>query len=603
MHEITVEAASTNRKPVTRSRYTPNPSGLSPAGLSRPIAEALRAADSIEATCTVFARTASDQIPHERLLIFECPADGPLTTVFDSKPGPLPGLAIDLAASSFRRGSSAARRLPETDDRASHEGTSLAIPAVLGRGPAMAVVFVSTPGGRGVRSRATALVEEFAPYLSQAVLADRLAASGRRQSVLLKVAGLLAGAEHLDDAFEQLADEIQSLVPFDRLVVEVVDPAAETFMIGYVSGIYIAGQEPGESFPLEGSPCARIVASRKGQILDGSRVNGHPTVAAEVASGVRSSMVVPLIFKNAVIGVLRFGARRENAYSPADLPSAEQVAATIASTVANADLYRQSARFAEERELRARLDSENRELIRIDQLKRRFFSLVSHELKTPLTTMVAFADVLAQNRDHNLTPRQLTQVQLMQRSGRRLNMLVEDLFDLARIETGGFRLMRRECDVKRLIEDQIAGFDPILALKKQTLNARIPDQEVWMDADPDRISQIVANLLSNASKYSPDGSAVELELRVDGDRLHVVVEDHGHGISAIDQRNLFTAFFRADTEETRSTPGTGLGLYITKTLVELHGGQITLESEVGRGTRISLFVRGVLTRGRSSSPA
>jgi signal transduction histidine kinase len=92
------------------------------------------------------------------------------------------------------------------------------------------------------------------------------------------------------------------------------------------------------------------------------------------------------------------------------------------------------------RKVKARLDAENRELLRVDQVKRRFFSLTSHELKTPLTTMVAFADVLAANRKGNLTPRQLQHLQVMQRNGRRLNVLVEDLFDLARIETGGFKL-------------------------------------------------------------------------------------------------------------------------------------------------------------------
>ncbi|MBM3960025.1 MAG: HAMP domain-containing histidine kinase [SAR202 cluster bacterium] len=126
-------------------------------------------------------------------------------------------------------------------------------------------------------------------------------------------------------------------------------------------------------------------------------------------------------------------------------------------------------------------------------------------MKTPLTTMLAPADVLAQNRESNLTPSQLTRLQAMQRRGRRLNRLVENRFDHARIETGGFRLDRREHEVKRLIDDQIAGFNPIIALKNQTLAARMREPEVWMDADPDRPSRIIANPLSNASKYSPGG--------------------------------------------------------------------------------------------------
>ena len=119
----------------------------------------------------------------------------------------------------------------------------------------------------------------------------------------------------------------------------------------------------------------------------------------------------------------------------------------------------------------------------------------------------------------------------------------------------------------------------------------------------DRLSQVISNVLTNASKYSPDDSTIALEVHTHDNRLSVQVRDFGIGISEEDQRKLFTPFFRADNEETRAAPGTGLGLVIAKSIVEMHGGQMSLESEWGAGTTIRFSVPRLLRRAPGPEPA
>ena len=220
---------------------------------------------------------------------------------------------------------------------------------------------------------------------------------------------------------------------------------------------------------------------------------------------------------------------------------------------------------------------------------------MSHELKTPLTSIVAFTDILLHNRTGQLSPRDLSQLLVMQRNGRRLGALIDDLLDLGRLEGGTFNLSLSDFDACAAVDEVVPSFIPILEPRGQTSVAAVPRRrQLWVHADRDRLAQVLSNLLSNASKYSPDGARLELSLRGRLDRLCLTVRDHGVGISAADRDKLFTLFFRADTETTRAVSGTGLGLYITRQIVELHGGEIRVRSKPGVGTTVTCSVPGLL---------
>lgn len=243
-----------------------------------------------------------------------------------------------------------------------------------------------------------------------------------------------------------------------------------------------------------------------------------------------------------------------------------------------------------ERDLRQRVDEQNHQLTEANEAKIRFLSVVSHELKTPLTGIVAFADILKLNRAGNLTEKQVEQLAIIQRNGRRLDSLVNDLLDLSRIDRGNFELNRQRFDVTGMLSESLVSLEGLLSAKGQELTATIPDKALEICGDRERLSQVVANLMSNASKYSPEKSRISLNAYQGGDRLYVAVRDQGIGISAEDQPRLFSEFFRVQSAQTRDIPGTGLGLAIVKSLVERHGGSITVESSPGSGSTFTFWV-------------
>lgn len=226
--------------------------------------------------------------------------------------------------------------------------------------------------------------------------------------------------------------------------------------------------------------------------------------------------------------------------------------------------------------------------------KTRFLATVSHELKTPLTSISAFTDILKKNRSGKLQPRELRQLDVIGRNVRRLNLLINDLLDLTRIDAGTLALEPGEFHVSDLLGDMAAMFDPILNRRSQTLELEDGSGDKWLRGDRDRLEQMVTNLVTNASKFSSEGATIRLSATVSEDRLELNVADRGVGIPSEALEQIFEAFYRVDNEETRGVPGTGVGLYITSSIVRLHGGEITVNSKFGQGTTFRAVLPGVI---------
>ena len=205
-------------------------------------------------------------------------------------------------------------------------------------------------------------------------------------------------------------------------------------------------------------------------------------------------------------------------------------------------------------------------------------------MRTSLTSISAFSDLLARNKKGHLDERELQQIGLVRKNAQRLNILINDLFDITKMNAGSFELNLEEFDVRQLLQELSDSLSPMFGEKNQKLIVSLPDDDIWVNADRDRIAQVISNLLSNASKYSPEASQIDLDLRARDGQVCMRVRDRGMGISIADQRRLFTPFFRADNEETRKVAGTGLGLEVTKSIVEMHGGAINLTSTPGKGS-------------------
>ena len=237
-----------------------------------------------------------------------------------------------------------------------------------------------------------------------------------------------------------------------------------------------------------------------------------------------------------------------------------------------------------------KLDLVNRELQQINEERTKFIATVSHELKTPLTSIIAFTDILARNQGGSKKDRNIEQLEIVKQSGGHLLTLINDLLDFSRMESGEFKFEREEFAINEVVAEVESAMSPLLSSKKQTFVFDGDFQGQHVRLDRRRIVQVLMNLVSNAHKYSPAGTTITMEGRVKDGNLQMAIIDQGIGISASDQMRLFTKFFRVDNETTRSVGGTGLGLSITKEIVTAHGGSIGVSSRLGQGTRFSLTI-------------
>lgn len=237
-----------------------------------------------------------------------------------------------------------------------------------------------------------------------------------------------------------------------------------------------------------------------------------------------------------------------------------------------------------------------RDLQELAKAKNEFISGVSHELRTPLTVIMGFSQILQRSAKDSLTERQLKQMNSIERNSAQLNRLVGDLLDVTKLEAGKMALTREDMPVDGLLKDVSDACELILAEKGQRLVIDSQTADVWLRADRGRLSQLLMNLVSNASKYSPKDTTVTVSSKLAGDSVSVTVRDQGRGISAEDQADLFTMFYRTDDAIKSTTPGTGMGLYLCKRIVEFHGGEISIDSAPGKGTAMTFTLPGAEVR-------
>lgn len=254
----------------------------------------------------------------------------------------------------------------------------------------------------------------------------------------------------------------------------------------------------------------------------------------------------------------------------------------------NRELERRVAQRTEElalayEELQRRneaLEAANEELKELDQLKSDFVSMVSHELRAPLTNINGSIELML--ADGDMDPEsQRAMLRIIGEQSARLTRLVQGILNVSRIEARKLEIYPQAIDITPLMKKVISNLRPSDSIHEFELPDR-PLPLVW--ADPDRLEEILANLIDNAVKYSPEGGTIKLSARESDGRLTISVSDPGVGIPAKELDKIFEKFHRVDRGDARTTYGHGLGLYISKRLIEAHGGDIWVESRLGKGS-------------------
>ncbi|HHY54709.1 MAG TPA: PAS domain-containing protein [Chloroflexi bacterium] len=230
------------------------------------------------------------------------------------------------------------------------------------------------------------------------------------------------------------------------------------------------------------------------------------------------------------------------------------------------------------------------ELKRLEQMKTEFVANVSHELRTPLASILGYTEIVLQGRPGPLNELQQEFLQTILESGKRLKRLVDDLLDVSKIEVGKFRMQFDKTNLTVCLQRALETIEPVAARSDVELTTLLPTTLPTIMADAQRIGQVLDNLLSNAVKYSGSGGSVTVSAAAMEGGVSITVTDSGIGIAAEEIPQLFTRFYRAANVAVSQRTGTGLGLYITKAIIDGHGGHIEVESQSGRGSLFRVWL-------------
>jgi signal transduction histidine kinase len=227
-------------------------------------------------------------------------------------------------------------------------------------------------------------------------------------------------------------------------------------------------------------------------------------------------------------------------------------------------------------------------LTELDRLKSKFLATVSHEIKTPLTSIIGYANLLINQKKQTFSNEQIDSLNRIKRNSNTLQDLIDQLLDLSKIESGKLEVHLEAVYLKEVIEEVIYITEQIVKQKGITVKTSLPDQLLPIQADRGKIKQVLLNLLTNAAKYTErENAEIHIRVRQESSNVTVSIEDQGIGISPEDQKVIFDPFRQAKGPLYRKYGGTGLGLSIVKEFVRLHGGEIWVESEPGKGAKFS----------------
>jgi signal transduction histidine kinase len=315
----------------------------------------------------------------------------------------------------------------------------------------------------------------------------------------------------------------------------------------------------------ENSQVVRAMREQKPIIVDD--VQSLPGfIANPLLPDTRSEIAVPMLIGDKVIGVFDVQSSRVKDFSREDASVYTTLAAQVAVALQNARLYvEQAATVTQLREL--------------DRLKSSFLANMSHELRTPLNSILGFADVMLEGLDGELTPNMDNDLGLIRKNGQHLLNLINDVLDMAKIESGTMNLHPEMLRVHEIL-DEVASITSTFASEKNlSLFIRDDsDQEVEIYADRTRLRQVMINLVNNSIKFTERGKISIHAQRISGERVLITVKDTGIGIPIDKLESIFQEFTQVDTSSTRKIGGTGLGLPISRKLIEMHGGRLWAES-------------------------
>ncbi|UCF30460.1 MAG: response regulator [bacterium] len=435
--------------------------------------------------------------------------------------------------------------------------------------------------------------------LEQKFFLDSLKDRTRKFRLAYEVLDTTTASLDLKQILYILVEKTAAVLQAERCSILVVEGSWDVDKNGLKGTVLVSHEDPNlQEISIDLSKYPEVVKSfRTGDLVVIEDIRTDPLME-EVRDlieplGYQSILAAPLTYRGEVMGALLLrSARKGRSFNEEEVAIVRVIAGASTNALKNASLYQ----MLESRSMR--LEKINEELVRANQeleflsnIKSEFVSTVSHELRTPLTSIIGFSELLSEEQVGPLTGEQKEYTRQILRKGKDLLALINDILDTGRIEAGKiacrFKLMRLQEALNEALSStrHITESEPQVDIE---LGRDLPE----IEADPEKVTQILVNLLGNALKFSPPGSPVSIrakliEGRRESDRsdlVQVSIADQGIGIPEDLQQKVFEQFFQVDQGAARNHPGAGLGLYIARSMVELHGGKIWLESIHGKGS-------------------
>jgi signal transduction histidine kinase len=386
-----------------------------------------------------------------------------------------------------------------------------------------------------------------------------------------------------------LVEVARELVPSAQCVITVVPPERHEVFRVIGGGGELAATLVGSEWSVAGTLNWRAMAESAVIETTAAREqsSGLPPVFAE--AGIDCARLVPLrtgrplLDGRVGLGVISFWRRGHEPFDEAERGCMDDLADLASLFIRRVELGRAARRSAEEEAEKLRQHAER--MAGLEEVKSQFLNLASHELRGPLAVVQGYLSMIEEGA---LKGRQLrAALPVMSSRLRQMNMLVNEMLDTARLEDDRLQLVMMDLDLFEVTRGVVEGAGPTLG-PGHRLKLIPPDGPVSVRADPTRLDTMIANLIHNAIKYSPGGGLVTVSVSSDHALGRVTVNDQGLGIADQDLEKLFTRFGRLATPENSHIPGTGLGLYLSRRLARMHGGDIVVASAVGKGSTFNL---------------
>ena len=417
--------------------------------------------------------------------------------------------------------------------------------------------------------------------LSQKVRTETLKAQLDELSSLFEVGTAINMRLKLDGIIKIVVRRLPNCLSADRASLMMIDEATGQLECKAVWG-YGSHLAAHHKSPIGQGIAGWVAANGRPLLLNGHEL-GRFSQFVKSEIDIASAMCVPIQIKNVTIGVLSVTRiRSKERFSRKHLALLRSFAGNIAGAIRKAHLYE------EVKSRKTELEEDNRELASLNQMKEVFLATLSHELRTPLTCIVSFAEILDERGSQLNEAERQHFVSIVNEQARKMLDLTEQIMDLSRLQKGTLELDVADTDLNEVVRSAYVTHAPTAAAKHIELRTDLDRGLRQIQADSTKLRQIVLNLLGNAIKFTDEGGKVVVATRSAGERVELSVTDTGMGMDAEEISRIFGLFTQGSGQGRQS--GLGLGLYLVKKFTELHNGEVTVESQKGKGTTFRVYL-------------